>query len=97
MLNEQLKQILDQSKNDKTILEGLIYLITEKGLSYHDLFGEELEIEFDNKELQKKCGRIIIKRKGMPLSSIIQIINFIKKVQKEEEKRLKNVKRPKRR
>lgn len=78
----------------RAFLDAVNYLITEKGQNYSELFGEEIEVEFKNKFWKKLFGKITIKRKGIPLSSLMSMIKFVEKLAKEEQRKLKSMKRP---
>ena len=68
-------------------------LIINHSVSYTDILGEEVEIEFEKKWLRKLIGIIKIRRKGMPIAAYVILLKYLNEQKKEESRRAKRMKK----
>ncbi len=74
-------------------IDAVCDLIINHSVSYTDILGEEVEIEFEKEELKDKYGKIIVRRKGMPIAAFVILLKYLNKQKEEESRRAKRMKK----
>lgn len=82
-VKSELFKYMKEGKKENSLVENLCYLVTEKGLSYTDLFGETITGEIQGLLFKKK---IVLKREGVPIPALIEMLKFQEKILKEQAK-----------
>jgi hypothetical protein len=90
---KEFQQIRDNSGSEEEFVKLFCYLITEKGLGYSEVFGEEITLEFENPVMAEKYGKIKLTRPGIPYNALLEIIKFIDYRNEEEKKAYEKIKR----
>lgn len=86
MIPHELKLLLRRQSDEKNLIDIFCFLIRE-GVSFSDIFGEDIELI--NEKLNKKYGKIILRRKGMNIQTLNELFRYLKKEASEMKRKMR--------
>lgn len=89
-----IKQGIDDLKSDDSVIESILTVQKEFGLSHKDVWGEELQVDLVIQIWKFKIPiKGVIKRKGLPLPALLEYARQIRKWSKAEAKAMRKANR----